>query len=170
MPYSQESELLDYIALRRLQNRYADLVTRQAWSELTEIFRPTCTLDLALGDRNETVTGPAAIGHFISEAIARFSFFEFAILNTVIEIDGIHRNAVARMYMQELRLEVDSGRRTDAYGVYHDRFEKDDDGHWWFTERHYGSYSRTAPHESKADQVVFPLPDRNLREWLAEIG
>jgi hypothetical protein len=35
-----EAETIDYIALRRLQNRYADVVTRRAWPELATLFLP----------------------------------------------------------------------------------------------------------------------------------
>ncbi|MDG2307680.1 MAG: nuclear transport factor 2 family protein [Candidatus Binatia bacterium] len=157
-----------YVALRRLQNRYADIVTRRAWAELAEIFRPDCRLDLDLGDRSATFTGPGEVGAFIGKAIEPFSFFQFVILNTVIEIDEESDRAAARMYMHELRVEADTGRRTDAYGVYHDRFDRDADGCWRFARRRYGSFSRTAPEGVPGDQVVFPLPEIDLRTLLAE--
>ena len=157
-----------YITLRRLQNRYADIVTRRAWPELAEIFRPDCRLDLDLADRTARHVGPDAIGHFIAESIARFSFFHFVPLNTVIEIDEPSGHAAARLYIHELRVEQETGRRSDAYGVYHDVFERKDTGQWWFARRHYGSFSRTAPETSREDQVVFPLPEWDLRELLTE--
>ncbi len=157
-----------YIALRRLQNRYADLVTRKAWSELEEIFRPDCSLHLELGDRSASYLGPAKIGRFIADSIERFSFFHFVILNTVMEIDEGAGRAAARMYMHELRLEAESGRRTDAYGVYHDLFDRDESGRWWFARRQYGSFSRTAAADDAVDQVVFPLPEIDLRRLLEE--
>lgn len=157
-----------YITLRRLQNRYADIVTRRAWPELAEIFRPDCRLDLYLGDRSADFTGPEAIGGFISGAIERFAFFQFVVLNTVMEIDEASGRAAARMYMQEMRTEQDSGRRTDAYGVYHDVFDRDDNGRWWFRRRRYGSFSRTAAPDAPGDQVVFPVPEFDLLALLAE--
>lgn len=157
-----------YIALRRLQNRYADIVTRRAWPELAEIFRPDCRLDLDLGDRVATYTGPAEIGTFIGNAISGFSFFQFVILNTVIEIDDPACVAAARMYMHELRVGREDGRRTDAYGVYHDRFERDGGGRWWFARRRYASFSRTAPQGAAEDQVVFPLPEIDLQTVLED--
>ena len=66
------------------------------------------------------------------------------------------------MYMQELRQNVSDGRRTNAYGVYHDRFERHE-GRWWFAHRRYGSYSRTAVLGPEHEQVVFPLPEFDLR-------
>ncbi len=157
-----------YIALRRLQNRYADIVTRRAWAELSEIFRPDCPLELELGDRSEVQVGPDAVGAFIGSSIEKFSFFQFVILNTVIEVDDAAGRAAARMYIHELRQQKDTGRRSDAYGVYHDRFERDASGRWWFALRRYGSFSRTAPQEAPEDQVVFPLPQTDLRTLLQE--
>ena len=80
------------------------------------------------------------------------------ILNTVIEIDHGAATAGARMYMQELRQNVDDGRRTNAFGVYHDHFERDPDGRWWFARRRYGSFSRTVAPGPEHEQVVFDLP------------
>lgn len=152
------AEALDYLAVRRLQNRYADIVTRRSWTELHEIMRPTCTLDLDLGDRTMRFDGPGAIGDFIGTELQRFSFFEFVILNTVVHVDVEAGTAGARMYMQELRQDVDGGRRTNAYGVYHDHFERDPDDRWWIARRRYGSFSRTAAPGSLVEQDVFPLP------------
>ena len=151
-------ETVEYVALRRLQNRYADIVTRRAWPELHEIMLDGCSLELNLGDRTMRLDGPAAIGGFIGAALEEFSFFEFVILNTVMEIDLPADRAGARMYMQELRQDVDGGRRTNAFGVYHDRFERDGGGRWWFARRRYGSFSRTAAVGSAAEQDVFALP------------
>lgn len=152
------AETVEYLAIRRLQNAYADVVTRRAWPELHELMRPTCRLDLDLGDRQMHYDGPQAIGDFIGEQLEQFSFFEFVILNTVMRIDVDGGTAGTRMYMQELRQDVDGGRRTNAFGVYHDRFERDGDGRWWFARRRYASYSRTAPVGSVEEQLVFDLP------------
>jgi hypothetical protein len=66
------------------------------------------------------------------------------------------------MYMQEARQNASDGRRTDAFGVYHDRLEKHD-GRWWLAKRLYGSYSRTTAERPENEQVVFPLPEHDLR-------
>ena len=70
--------------------------------------------------------GPHTIGDFIGDAISGMDFFEFVVLNTRIEIGigGDPDVAAARMYMQELRHETDSGRFTIVYGVYHDRLAR----------------------------------------------
>ena len=77
---------------------------------------------------------------------------------------GFSGTATARMYMQEARQNVDDGRRSDTYGVYHDRFDRDPGGRWWFARRRYRSYARTNPAGSDADLTVFDLPDTPLDE------
>lgn len=148
----------DYLAIRRLQNRYADIVTRRAWAELHELMAPSCTLDLDLGDRQLAFDGPDAIGAFIDESIQRFSFFHFVPLNTVIDIDVAAGRAGARLWMVELRQNTADGRRTDAYGLYRDQLERDDGGRWRLTARRYSSFSRTADPDADVDQLIFPLP------------
>ncbi|GJM39272.1 MAG: hypothetical protein DHS20C19_26390 [Acidimicrobiales bacterium] len=156
------AEAAAYTAVRRTQDRYADIVTRRAWPELDGIMRADCVVTVDLVDRAIDFRGPQAIGDFIAGQLEQFDFFEFVILNTVIEIDARAGRAGARMYMQEARQEIATGRRTDTYGVYHDRFERDEDGRWWFARRHYRSYARTNPAEDEADMVVFGLADFDL--------
>ncbi len=152
------AETIDYVAVRRLQDAYADIVTRRAWAELGGVMDPDCELALELGDRSMSITGPEEIGRFIGGQLERFSFFEFVILNTVIDVDPAAGTAAARMYMAELRQDHSDGRRTNAFGVYHDRMARDASGRWRFTVRRYGSYSRTADEGTDHDQVVFDLP------------
>jgi hypothetical protein len=148
-------ETIDYIAVRRLQDAYADVVNRRAWSEFQDLFRPDAevVLDTRRGELL-SFAGPTAIGDFIGRSIERFEFFEFVVLGTRVTFDpdGPDR-ASARLYMCELRQSADEGRHSVAYGVYHDdhvRF----DGRWWFAHRRYHSLARTAP-----DLAVFPFPD-----------
>ncbi len=152
-------ETVAYVALRRLQNRYADIVTRRAWSELSEIMRPDCVITVDLVDRSIEFDGPGAIGDFIASQIEQFDFFEFVILNTVMNIDTEAGQATARMYIQEARQSVESGERCDTFGVYHDHLERGDDGRWWFARRRYKSYARTNPAGTGADLTVFDLPE-----------
>ena len=158
------SEAEAYVALRRLQNRYADIVTRRAWPELHEIMRPGCVVTVDLTDRAVDFHGPGPIGDFIGAQLEQFSFFEFVILTTVMDIDAPAGAATARMYMQEARQNVSDGRRSDTYGVYHDRFDRDPDGRWWFARRRYRSYARTNPTGSATDMTVFDLQAMPLDE------
>lgn len=161
------AETVAWVALRRLQHRYADIVTRRAWPELAEIMRPDCVITVDVVDRALEFHGPGAIGDFIGTQLEQFDFFEFVILNTVMDIDAPAGTATARMYMQEARQNVDDGRRSDTYGVYHDRFERTHDGRWWFARRRYRSYARTdTSPEASRDLVVFDLPVLDLdAEW-----
>lgn len=148
-------ETVDYIAVRRLQDAYADVVTRRDWAEFHDLFQPDAelVLDVRIGTPR-TFVGPAAIGEFIDQSIQRFEYFQFVVLGTRVELqtEGPDR-ATARLYMCELRQSVDGGHQSVAYGVYHDLYARHD-GRWWFAHRRYHSLARTAP-----DLAVFPFPD-----------
>ena len=156
------AETIAYTAIRRVQDRYADIVTRRAWPELADVMRPDCRITVDLLDRAIDFHGPGEIGDFIGGQLEQFDFFEFVILNPVLAIDAEAGRAGARMYMQEARQEIATGRRTDTFGVYHDRFERDADGAWWMARRHYQSYARMNPVGADADLVVFDLPVLDL--------
>jgi hypothetical protein len=105
--------------------------------------------------------GPEAIGEFIGTAISGMDFFEFVVLDTRVElsIGGDPDAAAARMYMQELRHETESGRFTIVYGVYHDRLARAG-GHWWFEHRRYHTLTRSAAPGDRDDGAwdVFEFP------------
>ncbi len=149
-------ETVDYVAIRRLQDAYADSVTRRAWDELHDQFEPDAAVEV------DTVTGPplrfvggGGIGDFISDAVARFEFFEMVILNARVMLspDGDPDAARARCFTCELRQDHASGHWSTAYGVYHDDYRRGPAGTWRFARRRYQSLARTAP----ATQV-FPFP------------
>ena len=80
-------ETVDYVAVVRLQRQYADIVDRRAWAELVDVFSPDVTIDLDLVTRPPLhLEGPDAYAAFVGPAIARFSFFEFVVLNTHVEL------------------------------------------------------------------------------------
>lgn len=156
------AEMVAYTKLRRLQSRYADIVTRRAWPEMHEIMRADCVVTVNLVDDEIHFDGPQMIGDFIGAQLEQFDFFEFVIMNTVMDIDAAAGSATARMYIQEARQTVEGGKRSDTFGVYHDRFDRDDDGRWWFAHRRYQSYARTnrgTPVDDTRDLTVFDLPD-----------
>ena len=151
-PVSEDA--LEYIAITRLQAAYADVVTRRAWPELEALFLEDAPIHV------DTVTqavvelvGPRALGEFVGSAIERFEFFEFVILNTVIDV-GSDATAHARLYMVELRQERGSGEWSNAFGLYRDRYVSVDGG-WRFVERHYQSLARKIGTDPAA---VFPIP------------
>lgn len=147
---------LDELAIRRLQAAYGDAVTRRAWGELVPMFLPDCAIHLDLRDGTErTFAGGAAIGEFIAGSIERFEFFEFALLNAVVDVaDG--SSATGRLYMWELRQDAAAHRWSNAYGLYRDRYARHE-GRWVFAERRYSSLARSAPEGD--GMLVFPVPD-----------
>lgn len=142
---------VDYLAITRLQNAYADVVTRRAWPELGSLFIADAVV------RVDTVTaeplemlGPGQLGEFIGGSIEKFEFFQFVILNSHIELDG-EAAAKARVFISELRQERESGHWSQVFGLYQDRYRKVD-GRWLFARRDYNSLARTARNQ------VFDMP------------
>lgn len=135
-------DTIDYIEIRRLQDAYADVVSRRVWHELSELFMPDVVLELDLRDNTLRFTGPEDIGDFIGRSVSQFEFFQFGILGTRVHLrshDDPNR-ATARMYMTELR-QTHDGHWSQIYGVYHDQFRRIDN-RWWFAHRTYHSLAR----------------------------
>ena len=150
------AEAVHDTGVRRLQHAYADVVNRRAWPELNGLFRADApiVIDRRTHDPLRLVGG-TELGRFIGEAVDRFEFFEFVILNAhVVFPDGpLAGTAVSRLFMCELRQSRDTGQWTNAFGLYHDRYVLESD-RWWFAERRYHSLARTA---QALD--VFTLPE-----------
>jgi hypothetical protein len=147
-----DQELLDYVAICRLQAAYADAVTRRVWSDLDALFVPDApvTVDTVTSEPFELV-GAAGIGGFIAGAVERFEFFELVILNVHV-LGGENADVGrSRTFTCELRQERANGHWTNAFGVYHDDVERID-GRWRYARRRYQSLARTGRGE------VFPFP------------
>jgi hypothetical protein len=142
------NEMADFLAIQRLQASYADIVTRRQWSELEGVFLPDATVTIDVQEGNPFVLRtPSGIGEFMETSIERFEFFEFVILNSVIEFGPAGSGqATARMYMAELRQSREGGRRSTAFGLYRDIYVKRGDD-WLIGERHYRSAARTSARE-----------------------
>lgn len=148
-------EALVELAVRRLQAAYGDAVTRRAWDELGPMFAPGAPIELDLRDgTTRRFEGGEAIAAFIAGSIERFEFFEFALLNAVVDVAG-DDEATGRLYMWELRQEAGSHRWTNAYGLYRDRYARVG-GRWVFAERRYASLARSAP--AGDGMQVFDIP------------
>src|SRR3954469_15729628 len=143
MDVPEIGEALDLLAIGRLQAAYGDVITRRAWDELVPMFLPDCPvrLDLRGGKVIEHI-GPKAIGAFIASSLERFEYFEFALLNAVVDRHDEHE-ASGRVYMWELRQDAGANRWTIAFGLYQDTYRRVDTG-WVFASRHYSSLARTA--------------------------
>ena len=85
-PMSPAQETIDYVAITRLLNEYADVVSRQSWDELVPLFDPDCRIRLDLIQSVRDYTGPREIGQLIAGAAGQFEFFQFVILDAVIRI------------------------------------------------------------------------------------
>lgn len=153
-------EAVVHVEITRLLDAYADVINRRALAELDELFLPDC--EVVIDARRGTpvnVQGGEGVARFVGEAIERFDFFEFVPLSLRTWIDG-EDLATGRSYMCELRQARDSGRRSQAFGVYHDRFRRDG-GRWRFAARRYHSLARTAATAHRdLDVFDFPATDR----------
>jgi hypothetical protein len=130
------------VAVQRLQAAYGDAVTRRAWGEMRALFEPDAVVHIDTRTRPPfTLAGPDALVAFVERALQSFAFFEFAILNAVVEVDG--DRATGRVYICELRHDH-AGAWTQAFGLYRDRYRRRD-GDWRIEERHYSSLARTGP-------------------------
>jgi hypothetical protein len=122
---------------------------------MDHLFLPDApvVIDLRAGDPLRLVGG-GEVGAFIDRAIQQFDFFEFVILNAhIVFPDGPGAgSAVGRMFMCEIRHEQSTGRVSQAFGIYHDRYSHDARG-WRFAERRYHSLARLS-----GDLEVFPFP------------
>jgi hypothetical protein len=136
-------ETANYIAIRRLQSAYADVVTRRAWPELEQLLLPDARVVLEYPPgRLLDLVGPRMLADHIDGAIPASDFFEFVVLNTVLTISPTESTATGRMYMCAFRGEG------EVLGVYHDRY-KHVDGRWWFDYRRYDSLASASLHRDK---------------------
>jgi SnoaL-like domain len=130
-----------HLGVGRLLAAYADAVTRYAWDELEDLFLAGAPVVIDTG-RGEPVrlAGATEVGEFIAGALERFEFFEMVPLNHVVLRDGAGMHG--RCYIHEIRQERNGGPRSDAYGLYEDRYELVRSGRWRFAERRYRSLAR----------------------------
>jgi len=130
-----------YVAITRLQATYADVVTRRAWDELVPLFVPDAPIHIDTVTRAPVdVVGAAGLAEFVAPAVDRFEFFEFVILNTVIDVQD-ETTAAGRLYMVELRQDRTSHEWSNAFGLYEDHYAVYD-GRWRFARRRYRSLAR----------------------------
>lgn len=150
-------ETSDYLAINRLQAAYADTVTRRAWDELAGLFRPECAIAIDLRDgTTRDFVGGAAIGGFIATAIESFDFFEFAILNSVVDTSRSWEGfATGRVYVTEIRRDRATGAFSQTFGFYRDDYASDG-GRWQFAARRYASLARHT--DAGGTTVAFDLP------------
>ena len=135
-------------AASELVHRYADIVTRRAWSELDQVVTADVSVTLDLRDREPiALRGRDALGDFLDRAMARFAWFQFVPL-AIAAAPGRPGHGRSRLYIEERRHLVGSSGtpRTVANGVYHDEVFFGPDG-WRWSRRHYSSLARSEPWE-----------------------
>src|SRR5262245_54400326 len=152
-------DTIDYIAIRRLQDSYADIVNRRAWSEFADVFAPGAMVVVDKRDGAPLeLAGAEALGAFIGAAIEQYEFFEFVVLNArvFLRAEGNDNQATARVYINELRHGRETGGWSTAYGLYQDQYVRAD-GQWRIARRRYHSLARTS-----RDFDVFDHPPDEL--------
>lgn len=145
----------DYIAIRRLQDAYADVVSRRAFGELDDLFLPAAPVMIELPGGTREVVGPGDFGRYVEKRIADLAFFQFVTLNAVVDlvVDGDPDRAGGRIHMCELRQGRADGRFTVLYGLYRDDYARRDD-RWWFAHRRFSPLAVT-----QRDLDVFDYPE-----------
>jgi hypothetical protein len=145
----------DYIAIRRLQDAYADVVSRHAFGELHDLFLPAASVLLELPGATREVVGPGDFGRYVEKRIAALEFFQFVNLNAVVDlaVEGDPDRASARVHMCELRQDRAEGRVSVLYGLYRDSYARLE-GRWWFAHRRFSPLAI-----SQRDLDVFGYPD-----------
>lgn len=128
------------VAIQRLQAAYGDAVTRRSWAEVTALFEPDAVVHINTRTRPAfDVAGPGALVTFIERSLRAFAFFEFALMNSVVDLGGVGV-ATGRVYICELRCDHEAV-WTEAYGLYEDRYRRRD-GEWRIAGRRYSSLAR----------------------------
>jgi hypothetical protein len=130
-----------YLAIMRLHAAYADVATRRAWPEIASLAIPDArfSFDIRSG-RVIEVIGAAALGEFGARSTARFSFYQYVPLNSVVTI-GSTGTARGRSYSLEVGEERDTREWVNFYGLYHDDYVLSD-GNWRFARRQYQTLAR----------------------------
>jgi hypothetical protein len=150
------------VAVQRLQAAYGDAVTRRAWDEVVALFEPEATVHIDTRSREPfALEGAGVIVGFVERSLDQFTFFEFTILNSVVDLGPGDLtpgdDATGRVHLCEVRRHHD-GTWTQAYGLYQDRYRRLD-GAWRIAGRRYSSLARHVL--TGIEQVEsFPLPPR----------
>lgn len=139
----------DYVAVRRLQDAYADVCSRRAWAELPDLLLDDVHVALDLRDQVLEIDGATAVADFIEPQLEQFSFFQFVIRNAVVDLypGGDIDAAAGRMWMSEFRQHRADERWSTIFGVYDDRYRRTSSG-WRIEARRYQTLARPDVNEA----------------------
>ena len=118
--------------------RYADIATRQAWDEFSEIVLPDAVVTFSFGGTRGSdleLTGPHGLGELGRAAIGAFTFYLYVPLNSVAELGDDPSTATGRAYALESAIDHD-GNWIDVYGRYDDDYRRIGD-RWMIAGRRY---------------------------------
>jgi hypothetical protein len=146
----------DHVAILGLQRAYADVVSRQAFAELADLFVPDIRLLMEMPGHTKEIVGPQAFGEYVARRIAHLEFFQFVIDNAVVGAIGDPDHATGRMWFHELHQDAEHHRLVRLHGLYRDEFVRVDD-RWWFAERRFAPLAMTSA-DAGRDFDVFPNP------------
>ena len=138
-------DTIDWVAIRRLQNAYADSVNRLDWDAVAALFTDDAVVRLSRGPGRDphVVNGASALCQLIESALTKFDFFQFVVLNAHIELraGGDPDVATARVTFTELRRSIETGERDDVVCLYEDDYQRLDGG-WRFAARSFRPLGR----------------------------
>ena len=147
-----EGEL--HVEIGRLLATYADVVTRQAWVELDDLFAPDARIHVDTVTRPAVdLVGAAGLAEFVAGALAQFEFFQLVILNHVAGRRGDH-TATGRAAIAELRQSRETHEWSTTFGRYSDEYVNEGE-RWRFAAR---SYRSTARRLGGDPAIVLPAP------------
>jgi ketosteroid isomerase-like protein len=139
-PMSDFQAIADRVEIEALRGEFTDAVMMRDRARLASLFTPDGALRMPnipaeMVGREQIRTGGERLQ-------AQWDFFVQTTHPGTIELDG--DTATGRAYIQELARTRD-GRQGLNYAIYHDRYQRTDDG-WKFTERVYEiRYLDTSP-------------------------
>jgi SnoaL-like domain len=127
------------VAIDRLLRRYADIASRQAWPEFSEVVAADARIRFTFTDADLEVSGPEGLARLGQAAMVEFAFYIYVPLNHVAEVHNA-TTATGRAYALESALDR-AGRWLDIYGLYEDQYGLRD-GRWMIAGRHYRELHR----------------------------
>jgi SnoaL-like domain len=136
-----DNESACYVAIARLHRTYADIATRGAWTELSDVATPD--VRFSFDTHSGKVIEVNGLREFTQASIKMtegFTWYELIPLNFVLSVAS-NETAEGRSYVLELNQGRNTDRCNEFYGVYQDQYVVFEE-RWRFARRHYQTYGR----------------------------